>query len=1195
MCSRSQPSFANPRRRGVVLIFVVAVLVLLAVIATTYLSMARIDRVPTEIRGGLPGDDGPPQLTIPLGELQLDVFSWSNPIDPNTWDYRPNSGRTTNIYWDFDYLDDASLYATGAANDEDSNASFQVRQRHDPYLASRAPVPTPGNPAVPMWPKISRWVEKWDQDQWVFSGPGTDRKGYFESPYNPTNVWSAGYSPVDNIYHQRNYAQPTYIRIEYGSYPGTSFKSPIDYNQKIATYPAFMFPAASGVDAGKVVLAADADGDGVADSGLFPLDYLNTAANGVAGTPGEWSVPPIPAGFYGVGDPAHPLRWYAAVRIVDATAAVNLNTAWRRNADMPLTAAGGAQADTFSAVPSLPNYGFFRSNIGLFEMLPGLATGGSIPADGNQWQAFAELRFPDPTSALTSQSTGRADYEFSTIGEALEMQLARRPVVPGGPPAFKSFPYTLSSSLAFMNGLINPRESRSSLEYALKSDLYVNVPNWAAADFTDDRDKETRSFTFFAAPSTVLTAPGLYPPLLWWHSTYNPDDATRKAYFQTIGAYSSGAQIPARTIRHLLTTSNPQSTSSRMLEKATPPAWLKTEAGTAAAFMEPFQPGNPKGSINTDNFAKLWRQFYVAMADPNYPTTPPPVKSAAAVSGAPGDIVAAGHAVTLTDDESLYVRAAQAAVNAIDMRDTDDNITTKRIQVGNPVKEVMVAGCEKQLFITKVEIVTATDGTKQFRITVKNPYRSDLVGGATFTVNPAAYFIGLMPAGGGSYSDVKSFQSLSVPPIAGGDQQSFDIPVPIVGNGEIVLLRRRNADGSVSDNAADTRNPYTEPAAVATSNFDQLVCVDMVRIGDYSVAITLGFPYVRVETDWNIASTGTGVTLSAANTAAVSNPIDLDNLPPGVDRAKIGVANKFPFGAFPRLGDLMTIPYIGHYAIYQGLTATSALTDATPATLDVQKVTPSASPLITGRFTPALLPTPAAFGVLPPSYANDWRSRIFDNFTVLGNPMSDFMPNMAEESWLNGGSVPPVKPVEVKDNDPSIADSKSPIHGLININTAEKPVLMMVPWVTKADGTVDPVGNEAVVDAILARRRAAGGGPYRSILDVLDFTGTAAPIGYPQTAASANQGNFFTGAVAQPMTAYADRYHSFVRVSNLITTRSDAFVMYVLLQQWQDYGSDKPLLVPGTEKRIAVTIDRSQLRDLTKAETDFLLQAVGTN
>ena len=1216
MCSRVDPYRPSRRgqRPGVVLIFVVAVLVLLAVIATTYLAMARTDRVPTEIKGGLPGGDSPPSLSIPLGEIAQDVHGWTtqrstgNPLPNDDWYYRPAAGMTAyNNYLDTDYLDDENRYGSiGGLVDETkaTETNLHTRQQHDPWLASRAPeLLAAGGLNVPAWRKISRWIELWtpddpktpleDESVWTFSGPSTDRVGSFESPYSFATNWAPGYSPAPELYRRTDQAIPSYIRIEYGSYPGTSFKTPSDYNQKVAIYPALKFPGDN-----KQYLAADADGDGVADSGLFSLNWWSKADAGQVGADRPFQDSNIPAGFYAPGDPQHPTRWYAAVRIVDATAAINVNTAWRRNADIALTPTGGGGSDVYSAsgLPASgaqPNYGFFRSNVGLYELLLGQNN------DQSQWATFMAYRLGrDPTNAVgsltgVSSATGRGDYAFSTIGEALEMNLARRPVAPFGTPVYRSFPASLSSSLAYLNGLINPRVGRSDLEKALDADLYRNVPNWVAADRDSDKDKETRSFTFFAPPSTVrpptLAAPpqDVYSPLLWWNSQYNPDDAaggTRDTYFSSIGAYTGGT-VPARTRRHLLTTSNPQSTSSRFLEKGAP-AWLLV-APTDVTPMEKLA-GNgdarPKGSINTDPFGVLWRQFYMAMSDPNYAASPPdPVVIT--------DLEAPGHAILLDAKQSLYLRSAIAAVNAIDMRDTDDDITTVRIEIpGTPARHVMVAGCEKQLFINKVEVV-APSGVKALSISLLNPYDDATVGpGNGTSLSAVGYYIGIVPNGGGppDPSTIVSVQTTAAT-VAPGTTGMITVPFPLPApgaQGDIVLLRRRKADGSLLPCPDATKN-YWDEGSTAAPKYDQLVCVDMVRFNQPFDNFVPPQVYDRgIVADWKYASTGDF--FPTASTGARPNPIAVDNRPAGVAKPTPSGANQFPFGAFARIGDLMTIPYVGHYALYTTNVAGGTLLDTTPMTLDVQKVspTPVISPQIDGRFMPIASGLPVA------SYANDWRSRIFDYFTVLGNPMSDYFPNMAKESWLNGGSVIPVAPLEVKDNDPAVPDYISPVHGLININTADGDVLNMVPWVTNTSGSVDPAANAKAVENILAYRRTNG--PFKSTMDVMNVMATAVTPVFPQTVAGTNEGNFFA---AGPLKTYGDKYNSFIRVSNLITTRSDAFVMYILLQQWQDFGSDKPLLVPNTEQRLMVLIDRSQMRNGSSAQPTgaIVTQTSGSN
>ncbi|MGC4031302.1 MAG: hypothetical protein QM754_06090 [Tepidisphaeraceae bacterium] len=1131
------------RERGVVLIFTVAVLVLLAVIATTYLATVRVDRVNSEVKGGPGGGNTSPEVGLPTDELVLDVFNFGTAANGANnyanWMYR-SSLTTGTSYRDFDFLDENNLYFAN-----DTSSSFSTRQAYDPWLASREPLAYNGSAFSfvggagynPAWPRISRWIERWDGG-WVFGTEAT--AGNFESP------WSGG--GLTGGFRSRAAAVPTYVRIDYD----LAYNTPADYAGKSVIYPGIAFT--QGADAGKVALAADADGDGVADACLFPLNNWIDAS----GTP-KFPDETIPAGYYPLDPNPHNRRWYAAVRIVDNSAAINVNTAWRRNVDMkfPATADQGSQA--FPTVNVAPNYGFFRSNIGLYELLPGL-TGGSAAAP-TQWDVFMAYRLGASPAAISS-NTGRTDYVFSTLGEALEMNLGRRPFNPSSTSGARTRSYaeSLTAGLAFAGGLINPGDSRSALEdetTGLYRDAYQNVPNWGASD-TVDTDKATRSFSFFAAPENVLTGAGIYPPTLWWHSIYNPDTASRSTYFSGLSAY--GGSLPAQPVRHLLTTANAQSTSSRPTPTAASGIWLIPDNATQYG-MTPFPTGtNPKAGINTDTFGVLWRNFFMTMAGPDSTVTPVPA------AAAPADIVVNGRSVSITADEALYLRSAMAAVNAIDQRDGDNNITTYRFTYNG--KYFMVAGAEQQLFIVAIE----PDGPG-CKVTLKNPYANTLV--------TDCYSIAYRPAGGSYIAPAVQVPAGTV--TSGGVVQA-SLPAPPAGTGDIVLIRTRRESGQVSV-STDPKNLYDENV------LDQRVCVDLVKVGNFTAIST---SYSRDAMTWKLASTGSGDWNGTIG--AVANPVNLDNRPTGVAPANVATGNKFPLSGFPRNGDMLMLPYVGHYAVYQSAAATSPIADVTPITLDVQSVPAPGLNQLAGRFTPLASTT------TPKTFTGDWRSRILDNFTTLGNPMSDALPNIAADSWLRNLSVRAPDPVV--GNDPSIPDVTSPVHGLININTASYRVLQMVPFVTNTAGVMANAGdtgnNDTIAQAVLTERLTNG--PYLSTLDLV------ARVPALQTAlnnANNAQGQFLATNVAggtadADLVACINQYQGFMRISNLVSTRSDSFTVYVLLQQWQDFGTAKPVLVPGTEKRFAAVVDRSQLRDVqlkSKPILDGLLriESVPTN
>ena len=56
---------------------------------------------------------------------------------------------------------------------------------------------------------------------------------------------------------------------------------------------------------------------------------------------------------------------------------------------------------------------------------------------------------------------------------------------------------------------------------------------------------------------------------------------------------------------------------------------------------------------------------------------------------------------------------------------------------------------------------------------------------------------------------------------------------------------------------------------------------------------------------------------------------------------------------------------------------------------------------------------------------------------------------------------------------------------------------------------------------------------------------------------------------------FQSQHLALMRISNLITTRSDSFTVYVLVQGWRDAGTPAPRLV--VQRRAAIIVDRSAM------------------
>jgi hypothetical protein len=202
--------------------------------------------------------------------------------------------------------------------------------------------------------------------------------------------------------------------------------------------------------------------------------------------------------------------------------------------------------------------------------------------------------------------------------------------------------------------------------------------------------------------------------------------------------------------------------------------------------------------------------------------------------------------------------------------------------------------------------------------------------------------------------------------------------------------------------------------------------------------------------------------------------------------------------------------------------------------------------------------------------------------------------------------------------DATAPDQSSPanvgVEGLVNINTASWKVLSMLPMVTKNEDTGYVAHNESLAKAIVSWRIAHG--PFTSIYDlnsVIDYYSTGAYVASSTTGfqnaeghlAIANGGGasgvsslngllsppdpLFPSATGTPGTAsgvaedYQSDFAMLSRISNLITTRSDTFTVYIEVQGWQNVGVTNPsnpsqsLAQPMITRRYAFIVDRSAI------------------
>jgi len=339
---------------------------------------------------------------------------------------------------------------------------------------------------------------------------------------------------------------------------GTSFVDPrtnaaISLGQPLAGFPAAPNPSyvtQNGVNLPALTFgtaapyaAADADGDGVADSLFFNLP----------------------------GPSYDGLTWYAAVRIIDNNSAINANTAWSQNsANLPFnTAAGGGDV-----------WNFFQTNIGLNEILNPADSINSVNGyrfNGTAPAASGASAYDESGINASSPSSGllRTDYNFISQTEALYQQFIRRLSNPGLVAAgkrYQALPISDQAALAYHFCLVNPE---STLNQTAGSILEGLLPRslWQPTATTYYRS------TPYGSATTDAT--------LWYGDNFN----------YTAGGGTYGFQ----NLRPLLVTRNPVSNYIQQVydnNGGTP----STSETILPNYMLPYGPDNLSGAPNPAHF-----------------------------------------------------------------------------------------------------------------------------------------------------------------------------------------------------------------------------------------------------------------------------------------------------------------------------------------------------------------------------------------------------------------------------------------------------------------------------------------------------------------------------------------------------------------------------------------------------------------
>jgi hypothetical protein len=521
------------------------------------------------------------------------------------------------------------------------------------------------------------------------------------------------------------------------------------------------------------------------------------------------------------------ISYYAAIRVIDNNAAINVNTALSEESDF--VGFGNRLQDAGQTVNINPS--LFPSNIGMadrdpitseFEMFeitqPQTANGvlGYIYANAASPNGAGSPPFPhDNIGANLAKADGptdfniaRTDFAFMTQGDAIYHQLARRMDNPGltsvvpGPRRFQAFPLSDTVNLAQRFCL---RSSGGSVYGTLETlfnfyELYnpsgVNaIPNerwdplltgqtsigaggqtngWFQFNFMYPgagagpapiqgfnlrpllvtHNGATNRTSALVAPSNLPVPQGLPittkmydvinpemvpydPPVAIAATSYNAGDWVK---------YFDAAKGTWGVYRCLST----GSTSAALVgvDAINPPSPYHENANWV---QETWTPSTVRTSINTAAFSELWRSFYNVMADQwniAANTVPAPAPGSQAVPPTPAQLqpqpargrvgkamfkspIRGSLPTPLSDTQVAQLRAAIAAVNAMDLRDQDDDVTSRKVVLVDdptnpaasqrPAVNVTVYGQEKQLFITKVYIHVDA-GVTYVAVELYNPY-----------------------------------------------------------------------------------------------------------------------------------------------------------------------------------------------------------------------------------------------------------------------------------------------------------------------------------------------------------------------------------------------------------------------------------------------------------------------------------------
>lgn len=523
-----------------------------------------------------------------------------------------------------------------------------------------------------------------------------------------------------------------------------------------------------------------------------------------------------------------------------------------------------------------------------------------------------------------------------------------------------------------------------------------------------------------------------------------------------------------------------------------------------------------KADLNKDDFETLFKAFYNA--------------------------IPAGNADISANDTAHRKTAAQLAVNTIDFRDTDSDITVEEVPPTG--SGVYVYGIERQPFVTELFFKKYKDGggtvTQYSAIELFNPYKTpiDLAG---FDVMVGASSVA--PTGGWSGKTIPA-EGYVVLVSNAGDLVAFtgvteiEIPNMALSSG-VRIFRSRNDNGTGAKDVMIVNTSATVTDPPVNNSGKHKVCVWHSGLAEARYARDLKVETLDNNTyDYTSAS---GYGTMGAGSSYLGRANVAPTLPAAIAPCAVYVRN----GDFINFGDMSRIFYVGP-SNTQSLQSKLGTTDS----LVVGRLVPWADPSATGSDTVPAIPVGA----------------ILANYLMVASPMADGIDNDG-----NG----------TNDN-----DGENTVYGLININTAPTTVLETLPGFIELSST----SRTAIVSGITTYR---SGTPFRSPAEIAipvynagkilaapteklplnTYASNAAPQNYAVGRNGFDDGLNFTTARVDGDMVKNNVYYSWL--SNQVTVRSDVYIVYIRVQPSDVYNETE-----GVLNYVAV-IDRSNCRVIT--------------